>query len=221
MASRITTALVAPLALGVALCAGAASAATFDFAALAATEKAARGKEVMFSEAMPGGWTVDGITVTTSANGFLDGPFRSRGFDHASSGLGACNDPSGDCNASDWDGVREAGETLSIFFSQVVAAAWTLRETTPPFQAGTGPDHTLVDGCAMVNGVERTVSGGAVQGDLGASDTWSFRTCASGGDFYVSAADASVPVSPVPVPAGAVLLGTALAGLGWRARRSA
>ena len=221
MSRRITPVLLAPLALGVALCAGAASAATFDFGTLA-DQSRVKGKERYFAEVMSNGWTVDDITVTTSANAWLDGGFRSRGFTSAPSGLGACNDPSGRCDASDWDGVRDVGEVLSVFFSKAVSAAWTLRETTPAFYAGTGPDHTLANGCAKVNGVERAVSGGAFLGDLGASATWSFEPCAGGGgDYYVTAVEASVPVAPVPVPAGAVLLGTALAALGWRARRSA
>ena len=221
MTFRITD-LVAPLAIAATLCAGTASAATFDFADLAARKKAELGAETYFADTMPDGWTVDGITATTSANAWLDGPFTSRGFDHASSGLGACSDPSGDCNASDFDGVRDAGEVLSVFFDKVISAVWTLRETTDAFDARTGPDHTLANGCARVNGVERRIVEGTVQGDLGASAAWSFEPCATGGtDFYVTAAEASLAPSPVPLPAGALLLGTAIAGLGWRARRSA
>ena len=222
MTRPVPTALAASLALGAALCAGAASAATFDFAALAAETKAREGRELLWSEAMPDGWTVGGITVTAGEGAYLDGPMTSRGYDNASAGLGSCNDPSGDCNKSDFDGVRDAGERLMVMFDAVVSAVWTLRETTPAWDGGTGPDHTLADGCARVNGVEREVRGGAFLDDLGASASWSFEPCAEGStDFYVAAAEASITPSPVPMPAGVVLLGTALAGLGWRARRSA
>ena len=222
MTYRSVTALVAPLAFGAALCAGAASAATFDFGALADRSRV-DGKEFYFSEVKKDGWSVDGITVTTSANAWLDGGFRSRGFTSAPAGLGACNAPKGRrCDGSDWDGIRDAGEKLVVMFDQVISAMWTIRETTPAFHAGTAPDHTLANGCAKVNGVEREVIGGRFADDLGSAASWSFEPCATGGsDFYVTAAEADVPPAPVPLPAGGALLGTALAGLGWRARRSA
>lgn len=218
MTRRFALALAMPLALS----AGVASAATFDFGQLADEVKRDQGRELMFGEAKPDGWIVDGITVTTSANGFLDGGFASRGFTSQPSGLGACNAPSGDCNASDWDGVREASEVLEVMFDRVVAAMWTLRETTDSWRRGEGPDHTLANGCAKVNGVERAVAGGAFTDDLGAHSTWTFEPCSGGGsDYYVTAASVPTPPAPVPLPAGAVLLGTALAALGFRARRKA
>ena len=219
MTLRATT-FLAPLAFGATLCVGAASAATFDFGALA-DDTRTKGKEFYFSEVMPDGWTVDGITARTSANAWLDGGFRSQGFTSAPAGLGACNSPSGRCDASDWDGVRELGERLSVMFDTVISAVWTIRETTPAYHAGTAPDHTLANGCAKVNGVEREVRGGAFTASLGPAATWDFEPCAGGAsDFYVTAAEVTTGPSPVPVPAGAVLLGTALAGLGWRARRT-
>ncbi len=221
MTRRATSASIVPLVLGAALCTGTASAAVFDFSDLSARVKAREGRELLWAEAMPDGWSVDGITVTAGEGAFLDGPFRSRGFDNASSGLGLCNDPSGDCNKSDFDGVRDAGERLTIMFDTVVSAAWTLRETTAAWAARTGPDHTLANGCAKVNGVEREIRGGALLGDLLASASWAFEPCAQGGtDFYVTAAAVEPVPAPVPVPAGIVLLGSALAGLGWRARRA-
>ena len=221
MTRRATTAIAAPLAFAAALCAGAATASTFDFGALADQTRKG-GKEHYFSEVMSDGWTVDGITVRTSDNAWLDGGFRSRGFTSRPAGLGACNDPSGRCDASDYDGVRDVGERLSVMFDTVISAVWTLRETTAAWYAGTGPDHTLVDGCARVNGVERAVRGGAfVDGAITAA-SFDFEPCTGGGtDYYVTAAEVSPTPSPVPVPAGVVLLGTALAGLGWRARRAA
>ena len=210
------------LAVPLALCAGTASATTFDFGDLADEVKKREGRELLFAEAMPNGWTVDGITVATSANAFLDGGFASRGFVSRPSGLGACNAPSGDCNASDWDGVREAGEVLTVMFDRVLAAVWTLRETTDAWRNGTGPDHTLAEGCARVNGQDRRLAGGAFVDDLGAAATWTFEPCSTGGsDYYVTAAEVPTPPAPVPAPAGAVLLGSALLGLGLRARRRA
>lgn len=224
MALRIPSRIIAPLAIGAALCAGGASAATFDFGDLATDVKAREGRELMWSDAQPDGWTVDGFTVDVTGTGYLDAGFRSRGFESAPAGLGACNDPTGDCNASDWDGIRDVGEIVTVIFDRAIYAVWTLRETTAAWYAGTGADHTLATGCARVNGVDRALSGGSFVDDLGAAATWSFEPCATGGtDFYVTAAEVSLtPPAPIPLPAGAVLLGTALAGLaGWRARRAA
>lgn len=219
MTRRAILALAAPLAL----CAGVASAATFDFGALAEDAQTEAGRELQWAEHFgPGGaWTVDGVTVLANDNAHLDASFRSGLFESAAAGLGLCNSPSGDCNASDWDGIRDAGETLTLAFSRAVAPIWTLRETTAAWREGRAPDHTLMEGCARVNGVEHGLTGGILSG-LGASTTWTFEPCAgSGSDFYVTAAEIETPPAPVPVPAGAVLLGSALAALGLRARRKA
>ena len=220
MMRRAILALAAPLAL----CAGVASAATIDFGQLATDVRVREGRELQWSEAIgPAGWTVDGITVTASANAHLDAGFRSRGYVIAPGGLGLCNSPSGDCNASDFDGIREAGEILTIMFDQVLSAVWTLRETTDAWRNGTGPDHTLANGCARVNGVEREVRDGLLLGaPTPAASAWSFEPCAGGGsDFYVTSVEVDTTVAPIPLPAGAALLLTALGALGFQARRRA
>lgn len=196
----------------------AAPAATFDLAALADAVKAERGgSEATWSEAMPDGWTVDGLTLDVDGPGWLDGGFVSRaGWETVAAGLGSCNAPSGRCDKSDFDGIREPGERIVLMFDRVVSAAWTIRETLPDFlrggPGGTVPDHTLSDGCARVNGVDRAVTGGAlVTGERSA--TWVFEPCAEGrSDYYVAAVEATP--APVPLPAGVWLLGAALAGLG-------
>lgn len=221
MMRRAILALAAPLALS----AGAAGAATIDFGQLATEVRRAEGRELQWSEAIgPGGWTVDGVTVMASDNAHLDAGFRSNGYEIAPGGLGLCNSPSGDCNASDFDGVREAGERLSIMFDRVLSAVWTLRETTDAWRNGTGPDHTLANGCAVVNGVETRIEGGSLLDAPVAAASWSFEPCAGGGsDFYVTAVEVSddIPPAPVPLPAGAALLATALGVLGFQARRKA
>lgn len=210
-------ALTLPLILG----SGTAMATTFDFGALADQLRAQNGgRELTWAEAFPGGgWEVDGITVTASGRGHLDGGFNSRGFQSAPSGLGHCDID--DCNADDADGIREASDRLDIMFSQVVSVVWTIRETTEAWRRGEQPDHTLADGCARVNGTDYDLSGGAFSADLGRSASWTFEACEAGSsfgvsDYYVTAAE--IVPAPIPVPAGALLLGSALLGLGLRAR---
>lgn len=191
-------------------------AATFDFGALA-DDSRRKGKEVFFHEAMPQGWTVDGITVTTSRNAWLDGGFGSGLYASAPAGLGACNAPSGRCDASDFDGIRDSGERLSVFFSRLVETTWTLRQTTDAYRKGKGPDHTLANGCAIINGERFKVRDGAVRDFDVRAATYHFEPCGKT-DFYVTAVEATPP-APVPVPAALPLMGAALAGLALLRRR--
>ena len=224
--SRLSNfALAAPLAL----VAGMASAATvepivFDFGQLAEESRDKHGTELMWGASDYGasGHTVGGLTVRASDRAHLDGGFSSGKFTSAPSGLGYCD--ISDCNRSDSDGVREKADRLVISFSEMVEVLWTIRETTEAWRQRTGPDHTLADGCARVNGTDRDLSGGSFVEALGSSDEWVFEACESGSpfgqsDYYVTAATIMTPPAPVPVPAGVALLGTALAGLGLGAAR--
>ena len=218
------------LATPIAVAAGMASAATvvptvFDFGALAEQSKSrAGGKELVWGASeFADGLTVNGLTVDASDRAHLDGGFESNGFTSAPSGLGYCD--IADCNRSDSDGVREAADRLVITFSSVVEVLWTIRETTDAWRQLRAPDHTLAEGCARVNGVDHDLSGGSFASSPGASSEFVFEPCAANSpygisDFYVTAATIEgTPPSPVPVPAGAVLLGTAVAGLGFGAAR--
>lgn len=199
-----TPAVVAGLVL--ALAPLAASSATFDLAAAAADAKAERGAESYFSEVMPDGWTVDGITLTTSSDAWLDGPWR-RGV---SAGLGVCNAPDGDCNGSPFDGIN-AGEQLTLKFSEPVRATWTIRETGPLYASG-GPDHTLREDDVILNGVRRSVAGGVLVGD-GYLTEWTFGVPDDepfNRGIYLAAAE----IAPIPLPAAGLGLLAGLTGLG-------
>lgn len=197
-----------------------APAATFDFGLLADSEKSKYGHENYFRDVRPNGMTVDDITVTTSDNAWLDGSFNARGFFSPAAGIGGCSRRLG-CDANDTDGIREPGEVVSIFFSQLVDATWTFRETPPSFYEGTSGDHTLTQGCVMVNGQRY----GTSEGQLGFSirdSRFDFENCGERGgsrpyssDFYVTSVDAEV--APIPLPAAGLMLLAAIGGLfGYR-----
>lgn len=218
------------LAAPIAFAAGHAPAATvaptvFDFGAMAEQSRdLSGGTELEWGESRyAGGVTVGDLTVDASDRAHLDAGFTSGRFTSAPAGLGYCN--IADCNRSDYDGVRDAADRLVLTFSRVVEVLWTIRETTDAWRQRSAPDHSLADGCARVNGVDHDLSGGSFVVSPGASDVFAFEACGSNSpygvsDFYVTSATIEgTPPSPVPVPAGAFLLGTALLGLGLGARR--
>lgn len=237
----MTRRAIPALAASLALCAGVASAATFDFATAADNYYEDNGFEGTFDQVTGGAFTDGGVTVTASAthrgraaDPFLDaysGHWKKQRF----AGLGVCH--SGMVGAvsacasvrSDMrsrilqghdqadDNVTE-GEVLTLRFSEAVSlAGLTIR----------GQHHDLATGTFLLNGVEQRVEDGQWTGDLGAFETWTFAI--GGSDptqLYVNALTTSdssperVP-APVPVPAGALMLGSALVALGLRARRKA
>lgn len=233
MTPRAILALAAPLAL----CAGVASAASFDFATAADNYYIANGVEGTFDQVTGGVFADGGVTVTASAthqgraaDPFMDaysGHWHKRRF----AGLGVCHSGMiGDVSAcasvrSDMRGRIAQGdaqaddnvtedEVLTLTFSEAVSlASLTIR----------GQHHNPATGTFLLNGIEQRVEDGQWTGDLGVFDTWTF---AMGGSdptqLYVNAltaANSPPPPAPVPVPAGALLLGSALAALGLRARR--
>ena len=219
-----TTAASALCAL--ALGAGSASAATFDFTEVAEASESNLGYEIVLSSLEV---TRDDLTATITAgpgNGVCLDTSWSRGV---SPGFGS--HPGDRCDASDLDGIREAGEYLDASLSRTAALTGAfLRYTPPGFLAGDAQDHLPYSGFAVFNEATLLVRDGVVEGlsSLAPSDSWRL-SCADGDpcDIYwttatwqpVAGQNPDPGPSPVPLPAGALLLGTALAGLGFRAKR--
>lgn len=198
------------LAAAFALSGAAASAATFNFATLANTI----GEGVWSFSTVSGGWTQDGITVYASATtgeAYLDSGF---GSPLLNAGLGVCQtwDSAGLCTPSSDDNVQ-AGETLVLSFSTKVQIDQIILRDA---------NHNLFVLNDTISFTGQSASGlytvgiGSTFLTFGQGTLWNFEV---GGrvlkDFYI----ASITVSAVPLPAGGLLLLTALGGMAVARRR--
>jgi hypothetical protein len=209
MRNFLTRSLAAVAVVGAMFGASTASAVPFDFAAYA-DGPAGEGKWA--DQVGPGGWTQGGITVFASGTGnSLSDAYLDRG----NAGLGVCSLSS--CAGNSDDNAGYAGdnhhnpvETLILEFSTTVSMVdFLLRDRGHAvWNAG---DMLNINGNLFTLGLDNIA-------DWGSNSIWTFARLDSrslGKDFYLSA----VTVSPIPLPAGIWLMGTALAGLAGMSRR--
>jgi hypothetical protein len=218
------TGTIVAAALSIALMgASATSAATFDFVSMAdvgSDDNFIGAREDNFSVLFPAGITIDGITLIASGTN-VSGATADAFFDKGSAGLGVCSSLScstqdgGDAGTDTSDDNVTLGETLTLNFGKIV-------NITDIFFNNS--DHPPLTGQVGLNGGLLTIAGGLVtsgQALLSGSQVYNFSFFDSGSNdpkenqFYI----ASVTVSPVPLPAGMVLLLTGFGALGVARRR--
>ncbi len=208
----------AALASAVIMAASAASAATFDFVAMADNSGDANWiglTELNWSDTdFALGLTIGGIKLVASGSN-LNGTAADAFFDKGSAGLGVCSSVScatgvsGAITSDDNVSGGHGGETLRLAFDSVV-------NLTNLFFRNS--QHPALTGSLNINGGAVSVVGGVITGGfaslIGAS-TYDFQY--TGDEFYVSTVTAEV--SPVPLPAGGLLLLSGLAGVAALKRR--
>lgn len=212
-----STGLIGGAIVALTLAGSAASAATFDFVAMIddpANPDYVGAVEANWADAFSttgGLLTIDGIGLTASGTN-TNGNDADAFFDRGTAGLGVCSSWScatGVKGAITSDDNVTAGETLTLAFDQFVnITSISFRESHTKLLNGT--INLLGYGALTI------IDGAVVETDalLGKS-IFSFEH-ATGNDFYMANATA---VSAVPLPAGAVLLLTGLAGMGVVGRR--
>ena len=197
----------------------AAQAAVFDFADITDTLV---GEGTWDNQVGPLGLTDAGITVMAGA-AVADGSQPAWAYlDGGNAGLGVCSatitgaaqcDPASDDNV----GVNAGGgsvEQLSLNFSEEVTLfSLILRDST---------HNLLADGTSiLITNIADSFSANFTVGvsnllDWGSSTDWGFQVNADlDPEFYIS----KIHVSPVPLPAGGLLLLAALGGLTAARRR--
>lgn len=215
-----------------------ASAATFDFAAMAdnffANNTAIKGNgtakyEATFDQlevSTTGSLLTDGGVSVTSATATHTGGPAHAFFDAGRAGLGVCHSGftgtvsslgGNVSNCSTNFGSRTSddniteNEVLSVTFSKVVAITDILFRNAI---------HGLANGTLVIDGSEQQIAAGKLSetalAALGKASTFTFGY---GGTNPTQIYLTSAAVSPVPLPAGVVLLLTGLAGLGAMRRR--
>lgn len=215
-------------------------AATFDFVSIADDPADANyigSTELNWGDtAFSGGLTIDGITLIASGSN-ADGEFADAFFDMNNRGLGVCSTVVGSAASGcagipqsqrvgwhrTWDGsVGNVfnGETLTLDFGQIVDfTAISL----------VAKDRSLLTGEVGLNGGTLTLDNGVVTGGanlLTGASIFNFQF--TGDTFFMQSATvdaASVTpsstrsISPVPLPAGGLLVLTGLGALGFAGRR--
>lgn len=215
-------------AAAVSMTAGFASAATFDFEALADSSIGEGSWESRgdFSDAGIGDFddatdrfTVDGIWVeAVGTDNFAQGNDADYHayLDAGNAGLGVCKvtTVAHQCTPGDDDNLS-SNEALILNFSTVVQLTDIFLRTF---------DHSIYAGAPIwIRNMDTGLSAYRLPGDeltsLGSSTSWLFETNFQSPDledwFYIS----SLSVSQVPLPAGALLLLTGLGGLAVARRR--
>jgi hypothetical protein len=131
--------------------------------------------------------------------------------------LGSCLDLVNGCVGRNTDDIDPGADLLTVnFTNNALAAAQTVTITDMLIR---DDFHLLFDGVISVNGSNVNVVAGAVSGLslIGSSFDFQWVSGVDSGDqsgFYVEAITAAVPL-----PAGVLLLGTALGGLGLARRK--
>jgi len=201
------------------LATGHATAAVFDFAAIAngdITVSGITGEQGAASFVL----TVDGITLTASAlNG--DYAYLDSFYNGNPGGLGVCGTLTGSaqCDPSSDDNVT-FGETLFLSFDQPVTIDTTVMRNGTHGTSFTGNFELSIDGGAAVSYGLTNIFDTNLTGT-----TFAFYNPNAGGSsgvsndqqFYLQ----SLTVNPVPVPAAVWLFGSGLLGLAAAARRKA
>lgn len=188
-----------------------ANAAVFDFAALA--DGLDGGSEGVWSSVIGGGWTQGGVTVWASAAGTDDAY-----LDSGNAGLGVCSvwDKAGQCTPGDDDNVdytmADGYETLQLRFSNSV-------EITEIVLRDSIHNEYVLNDDIWFNGDNAWglytvgIDGTDV---FGSGSFWSFEVGSDpSSQFYIS----SITVAVVPLPAGGLMLLTALGGIAVAKRR--
>jgi hypothetical protein len=244
---RMMTKLLAACALAVT--AGAANAATFDFQAIAdkasfktTTPATLVGKEADWATVVGGAAVgildvASGISVVATGSG-NNGSGGTSGlnayFDSGSAGLGVCGTltSKGQCNPSNDDNVGSIGGTANSSgpsFESLILTFSSAVKATAINLAGEG--HGNFGGSVKINGILFGAGSFSGNGDfsamlsaalssLGAASVWTFQYVPTS---QVSSTDEfyidSISVAPVPVPAAGLLLLGALGGLAALRRR--
>ncbi|MDA8746749.1 VPLPA-CTERM sorting domain-containing protein [Litoreibacter sp.] len=204
-----------------ALPAGGAIAATFNFDTMADAYSAANGgEEATYAQMVafnPGFFVGADASVTNIAptgiglHGF---------FDSGNAGLGVCSSTNGASSVSGCSSVNGAGngasgdDNVTAGEGVIVSFDTEVKLTDLFFRNATHGDLT---GDLMINGMNYSVVAGLLSaldlGSIASSSAFDFQYTNS--EFYLSTAT----VSAVPLPAGFLLMGTALGGLGLMRRR--
>lgn len=203
----------------------AAQATTFNFANLADTI----GESTWETSSVSTGWTVAGLTVGASAT-TRDGDPASAYLDAGNAGLGVCSgtitatyqcDPSNDDNIGTSPGSAITNydnyETLVLDFShQISLTSLTLRDSSHNLLSA-GDEIWIYNATANYSAYFTVGLSNLL--DWGTGTTWWFEMALAPDytptEFYIS----SISTSPIPLPAGGLLLLTALGGMAAARRR--